>query len=92
MEEKKIISLKEIEEALNNIVVEHPDLNFGICSKSYIGVDDDLNNIYIANIGSITHPLYIAGTEEKINEQIEEFHRRIREELDKNGSKYFSIS
>ena len=86
MEEKRIISLKEIEEVLNDIVAEHPDLNFGICSKSYIGVDDDLNNIYIANIGSVTHPLYISGTEEKINEQIEEFHKQIRSLLDKNNS------
>lgn len=86
MEEKRIISISDIEDALNDIIIEHPNLAFSVQTKTYLGVDDDLNDIYIANIGSLTHPMYITGTEEKINEQIEELHRQIRDLLNKSSN------
>lgn len=87
--QNKIPTLEQIQDALEEIIRKHPEFDLGVKLHYTNMWNDEGEPLFLANIGTVTNPMYIGGTMAQLDERIKTFYKHVRESIndltDNNG-------
>lgn len=77
----RIPTTKEIEDALESLIKDHPELDWRIRLHYTNMCNNEGEPLFLANIGTYGNPAFIGGTKKQLEERINRFYKQLKDSI-----------